>query len=86
LIELEISPDNEEFDWDTVTQEDPSIHRNNWQAAFQETKLDDEGTRWAFYFHYLDVSRPLLTATGQLSIPATTPVPSHLQHLKYVSP
>lgn len=86
LIELEIGAQNASFDWGAVTQEDPAQSRANWQVAYDETPLNDEGTRWAFFFHYLDPSKPLLTPAGPLAIPAPSSLPEHLRHLRYVEP
>lgn len=86
LIELEIGELLSLFDWKAVTQEDPAQPRANWQVAYDETPLNNEGTRWAFFFHYLDFSRPLLTPAGPLEIPAPSLLPEHLRHLQYIEP
>jgi hypothetical protein len=86
LIEVGFHGDPGGFAWDSVTQESPGQPEFNWQVAYDETPLNDDGTRWAFFFHYLDVLRPLLTSVGPLDLPARSPLPSHLQHLEYEEP
>lgn len=86
LIEVEINDQGKQFNWATVTQEDSEQPRSNWQVAYDETPLDNEGTRWAFFFHYLDISRPLLTSAGSLDLPTPTPLPRRLEYMKYVEP
>lgn len=86
LIELEIGEQSAPFDWGAVTQDDPAQPRANWQVAYDEAPLNDEGTRWAFFMHYLDFSRPLLTPAGSLELPAPTPLPDRLKHVKYDEP
>ena len=85
LIEAELG-DPESFDWAAVTQEEPGQPRSNWQAPWDEQPLDSAETRWAFFFHYLDPSRPLLTPNGPVELPPETPVPDHLANIRYESP
>src|SRR5436190_4802503 len=85
LIECEI--DNlDQFDWDEVTQEIPRQPRDNWQVPWDERPLDKDNRRWAFFFHYLDCDKPLLTAEGPIKLPRPTPLPKHLKHIKYEQP
>lgn len=86
LTEVEIGDGSGAFDRGAVTQEDTTIPRGNWQVAYDETRLNDEATRWAFFFHYLDLSKPLRISVGSLAIPAPSPLPEHLRHLRYVEP
>jgi hypothetical protein len=44
------------------------------------------GARLAFFFHYLDVARPLLTPAGPLVLPEETPIPRRLAFMKYEQP
>jgi hypothetical protein len=39
--------------------------------------------RIAFFFHYLDLSRPLRTPLGPVPLPAPTPTPSRLPIMAY---
>jgi hypothetical protein len=42
--------------------------------------------RAAFFFHYLDLSQPLLTPFGPVTVPPESPVPPHLAAIKYEQP
>lgn len=86
LIELEIGERSRPFNWGDVTQEAPAQSRANWQVAYDETPLNVERTYWAFFFHYLDLSKPLLTPSGPLAIPAPSSLPEHLRHLQCIEP
>jgi hypothetical protein len=85
LIEAELS-DSENFDWGKVTQEDKSQPRAHWQVPYDERPLDDDERRWAFFFHYLDLSKPLLTPVGPIQLPAPTRRPAHLKSIEYMEP
>jgi hypothetical protein len=63
LLELLVEGDVEDFDIGEVTQEVTGQPKANWQAPYDERLLDDvEGkARYAFFFHYLDLDKPLLT-------------------------
>jgi len=88
LIELELSGDVDNFDFDDVTQTVPGQPRDNWQAAYDEREIKSptKYRRFSFYFHYLDSSLPLITPFGEIAIPVTTPLPAHLASLRYESP
>jgi len=85
LIDVELDEAGD-FDWGEVTQENPTQPRSNWQVAYDERPLDDQQRRWAFFFHYLDFSKPLLTPHGEVQIPAATPRPEHLANVDYEPP
>jgi hypothetical protein len=85
LIEAELTGD-EEFDWGEVTQEDAAQPRVNWQVPFDEQPLDEQESRWVFFFHYLDLSKPLLTPLGAIPLPPPTPRPAHLKDIEYQEP
>jgi hypothetical protein len=42
--------------------------------------------RVAFFFHYLDFSKPLLSPAGPLELPEPSPRPSRLQFFEYEPP
>ena len=42
--------------------------------------------RIAFFFHYLDLNRPLKSPFGDLSLPPVTKRPGRLEFMNYVSP
>lgn len=81
-----VLPADAEFDWGEVTQEVPGQPRSNWQVAYDEQPLDDSRTRWAFFFHYLDFNKPLLTPFGAVDLVPATPLPNQLRHIQYESP
>jgi hypothetical protein len=85
LIEAELV-DAEDFDWGEVTQEDATQPRENWQVAYDEQPLDNDERCWAFFFHHLDLAKPLLTPVGPIPLPAPTPCPEHLHNIEYMEP
>jgi hypothetical protein len=88
LIEIELSGDSREFNFGEVTQELPTQPRENWQVAYYEQEVGRDGNRvrFAFFFHYLDLEKPLLTPFGAVRLPAESRVPQHLQCMRYVQP
>jgi len=88
LIEFLVEGDGKDFDIGEVTQEDKAQPKSNWQVPYDERLLDEtDGTaRWAFFFHYLDFSKPLLTPFGSVPLPKPTQAPAHLQGIEYESP
>ncbi|MBN1517884.1 hypothetical protein JXA32_15070 [Candidatus Sumerlaeota bacterium] len=86
LIEVELNPPYLDYDWGGITQEDPGQSKDNWQVPWDERPLDAMGGRWAFFFHYLDCSRPLLTPDGPMTLPISSPVPEHLAEIEYEEP
>jgi hypothetical protein len=71
----------EDFDFIEVTQRDRSLPPSSWQVAYEEQVLEqtDNETRFAFFFHYLNMYEPLLTPAGPINLPEPTPVPAHLE-------
>jgi hypothetical protein len=88
LIELELGGDIHAFNFGEVTQELPTQPRENWQVAYHEREVGRDGNRvrFAFFFHYLDLAKPLLTPFGTVWLPAESGVPQHLQFVKYEQP
>lgn len=78
--------DPDSFDWAEVTQEIAGQPRCDWQAPWDERPLDESNTRWAFFFHDLDLTRPLLTQDGAIELPEESALPEHLLHVEYESP
>jgi len=86
LIEIAVAnTNNGEFDWDQITQELPGVPQGNWQAAYDEQQIPaaDERVHYAFFFHFLDPSRPLCTPFGEIDLPEPTPLPTHLRDIEY---
>ncbi len=88
LLEIELRVPSDQFDFGLVTQEMPDQPEANWQVAWDEQQVGDEAatSRWAFFFHYLDFGRPLLTPLGPITLPEPTPVPDHLKAIEYYEP
>jgi hypothetical protein len=84
LVELEVEGDAADFDLGEVTQEVPGQPKSNWQAAYDEREVGDN--RFAFFFHYLDTAKPLLSPVGPLTLPPESPIPKHLQGIEYEQP
>lgn len=88
LLEIELIAPSDEFDFELVTQEIPDQSKAYWQVAYDGQEVGDkqDGCRWAFFFHYLDFGRPLLTPFGPITLPEPTPVPPHLKAIEYFEP
>jgi hypothetical protein len=83
LLEVEVDPTGSEIGWDSITQPMRNQPRENWQAVYDEQRIGTEGNRWVFFFHYLDLTRPLRTEFGELVLPRPTPMPSRLSSIVY---
>lgn len=86
LIEVQIAPSNQEYDWGSVTQEVKGQPKSNWQVPWDEQELDASNGRWVFFFHYLDLSKPLITPDGPKKLPQAAVLPEYLQSIKYEEP
>ena len=86
IIEVKLSPPHSDCDWGAITQETADQPKDNWQVPWGEQSLDDTGTDWVFFFHYLDTSQPLITPDGPKDLPAATPIPDHLAGIVYEGP
>ena len=75
-------------DFGKVTQETADVPESDWQVAYDERELSRaaERARFAFFFHDLDLKKPLLTSFGPVSIPKESPVPAHLKDVEYMQP
>jgi hypothetical protein len=89
LIEMSIEGgDIDGFDFGEVTQEIPDSPTANWQVAYDEHVVSesDGKARVVFFFHYLDLNKPLLTPAGALAIPEPKKRPSRLKDIMYEAP
>ena len=88
LLELLVEGDVQELNIGDVTQEVTGQPRADWQVPYDERLLEqtDKAVRYAFFFHYLDLKRPLLTKHGRLSLPGLTETPAHLRGIDYEPP
>jgi hypothetical protein len=86
LIEIEVQG-ADDFDFGQVTEGMPDQPKENWQVAYDEREIASEGAkRFAFFFHHLDFGAQLETPFGPVSLPAATPIPSHLNTITYEEP
>jgi len=83
---IEIRAAGNEIDWNSITQTVEGKARDYWQAPYDEQQVPGSINRWCFFFHYLDQTRPLSSAAGDLVLPTETPLPAHLQFMKYEAP
>lgn len=86
VLEVFVDGQIEDFNWSEVTQEIPDQPKENWQVPYYEQPLDDTGRRWAFFFHFLNLRKPLLTNFGPVALPEHSEFPPHLAFLRYESP
>ena len=88
LIEVLLSGDDNSFDWGEVTQEDPTQPKYNWQVAYDEQLVEENKgeSRYVFFFHYLDFSKPLITPFGEINLPKPTALPARLADIEYYPP
>jgi hypothetical protein len=86
LIEVQVHPPTARFEWAAFTQRQPDQPRENWQVPYDEQAIAKAEGRWAFFFHFLDRSKPLETPAGARVLPLATARPSHLDDLVYELP
>ncbi len=96
LIEAVVEAPPCEVDVGRFGQSDPGRPPDNWQVAYDERYLSPDGqtvlgydppaespTRLAFFLHYCDLNRPLLTPDGPLPLPEPSPLPDRLREIEY---
>lgn len=103
LIEVASDHSPDIVDVGQITQEVEGQPRDSWQSPWDEKYLDDKGeniigdyfdvpkggdkTRLVFFFHNVDLSKPLLTEEGPLVLIPPTALPDRLRDkLVYESP
>lgn len=88
LIELLIEGDVGDFDIGEVTQEVADQPKSNWQSPYDERVLEEstQRARCAFFFHYLDFNKPLLTPAASLPLSKPTKAPARLRDIEYEWP
>jgi hypothetical protein len=72
--------------WAAFTQKQSDQPSENWQVAYDEHAIAEAEGRWAFFFHFLDRSKPLETPAGARVLPVATARPPHLDHVAYDAP
>jgi hypothetical protein len=102
LIELIICDPDRAFNVDDLTQPDEDVEESLWQVAYDERFLDAHSLepmrlgyrerpdrneyRLAFFFHYLDLAKPLESSFAPLALPDPSPRPEHLAFMRWVPP
>jgi hypothetical protein len=86
LIELEAQLEDMPIDWPSITQSLEGRDSSYWQVPYDEHTVPGRNWHWCFFFHYLDVSRPLSSQSGDLPLPAASPAPDHLRFMRYEEP
>jgi hypothetical protein len=89
LIEVSIEGgDVDGFDFGEVPQEIPDRPKLNWQVPYDERVISesDGKARVLFFFHYLDLNKPLLTPAGALALPRPKKIPPRLKDIVYEAP
>jgi hypothetical protein len=98
LIELAICDPDHKFNVDDLTQAIENSRKDFWQVAYDEKFLDVHGLqpsherpdkkeyRLAFFFHYLDLAKPLQTSFGPVALLPPSPQPEHLAFMIYGPP
>ncbi|MCL6266618.1 hypothetical protein [Flagellimonas myxillae] len=100
LVELIIEENVDDFDLGEITQEQKGQDKLNWQTAYDEKYLDENGSaiigddfekptglkrfRVAFFFHFLDLKKPLICQYGLIKLVEITEFPDRLKKvIKY---
>jgi hypothetical protein len=88
LVEILVTGLEKKFDVGEVTQEVVGQPRSNWQAPYDERVLEKtaDTVRYAFFFHYLDLEKPLITPLGAIPLPEPTVMATHLKEIEYEAP
>jgi len=86
LIVIQVVPAETEIDWSCVSQPVQGVDRSNWQVPYDEELIDPLRGHWAFFLHFVDSGRALLTPVGERVLPSVTPLPEYLVKKKYDPP
>ncbi len=89
LIEVTVEGSTADaFDIGEVTQEIAGQPRMNWQAPWDEQMISEKDgkARIVFFFHCLDLTKPLTTPAGLLALPPPKKIPQRLKSMVYESP
>lgn len=85
LIEVRISGDADTIDFGEFTQEFGE-NRDFCQVAYEEEAFDENADIWTFFFHFLDLNKPLLTPVGPITLPEPKPLPDRYRGRDYDAP
>jgi hypothetical protein len=97
LVEVLVRGRDKRFDVGGFSQPQDGVPRENWQAAWAEAYLSEDGQsllveRWgsppkvdsfrvAFFIHCWIAAKPLLTSYGEVACPAVKKMPERLRKL-----
>lgn len=97
LIEIIFEEEINDFNPGEITQEIRNQDKLNWQTAYDEKYLDASGTkiigddfdkpkelvsfRIVFFFHYLDISKPMISQYGLINLTEAKELPERLKKL-----
>jgi len=97
LVEVLVRACDNRFDVGGFSQPQDGMPRENWQAAWAEAYLSEDGERllverWgdppksdnfrvAFFIHYWKPAKPLLTSYGEVACTAVKQMPERLRRL-----
>jgi hypothetical protein len=76
-------------DWPVAWAEHLFVEETGrWEPIWptRDTYATAEQARFAFFFHHLDLARPLRTSFGPVRLRPETPVPAHLVGVDYEVP
>jgi hypothetical protein len=88
LIEIAVEGPTETLDFGQITQEQEGQPSMNWQVPYDEQIIEESDgiVRYAFFFHYLNLAKPLQTPCGPIMLPKPTKIPKHLNGIEYEAP
>lgn len=101
LIEIIVRNRDSRFRLDDISQADPELPRDSWQAPYDEAYLSLDGERVlsrdsepegydelrvVFFLHFYNPEQPLLTSYGVLRCPTVQNMPERLQRLVSYEP
>ena len=86
LIEIKIEPPTAKFNWGEFTQPIAGEPSSNWQVPYDERSIDKAAGHWAFFLHFVDLTRPISTPLGERPLPHPTPIPRHLASVEHEAP
>jgi len=97
LIEIIIEEQIDDFDPSSLTQQGKSKDKLDWQTAYNEKYLNLEGIeiigddfnlpigltkfRLVFFFHFLDLNKPLISQYGLIKLVEESELPERLKNI-----
>ena len=97
LVEICVACPPTQLDVGKFTQREDGVKESNWQAAYNEHYLNENGTevigkfgvaptdaastRLVFFLYFLNINEPLLSQFGELPLPSETQLPQRLESI-----